>query len=172
MHGREARSLSWVKIGTQVKILTLISAENFPAPNYAKIDPPARKLQNTDYRYILALSVLHHRWSWLLSRRGKKSVHSVHHPESLQSSMREGSCSQKGHLGRVVGLWGGGGGKDIGRLSPLFILLGCSVYTTTTQSDFDMVETEISAYARRMWRLLRYRVLFLDVNLICLVWCN
>ena len=67
------------------------------------------------------------------------------------------------------GLWGGGGGKDIGRLSPLFILLGCSVYSTTTQSDFDMVETEISAYARRMWRLLVYWVLFLDVNLIGLV---
>ena len=36
MHGREARSLSWVKIGTQVKILTLISAENFPCTKLCK----------------------------------------------------------------------------------------------------------------------------------------
>ena len=109
MHGRQAPSLSSLKIGTRAKILTLISAENFTQRQIMqKLIPNARKLWNREIFHPSSwvLSILS---PWGLSGRHKKSVHCVRHPVFTEQQHQPGIVQPKRPFGT-----GGGVGVGLG----------------------------------------------------------
>ena len=172
MHGRQAPSLSSLKIGTRAKILTLISAENFTQRQIMqKLIPNARKLWNREIFHPSSwvLSILS---PWGLSGRHKKSVHCVRHPVFTEQQHQPGIVQPKRPFGMGDGVGVGLGGMVRTSEEWALSLSGWDVHDHPKwfwrqKSVLMLVPVGSLDWGQRCeWWSLQF------VNMICLVWFN
>ena len=134
-----------------------------PAPNYAKIDPRARKPWNTE---------IFHPSSRALSRRHKKSVHCVRHPIFTEQQHQPGIVQPKRPFGMGDGVGVGLGGMVRTSEEWALSLSGWDVHDHPKwfwrqKSVLMLVPVGSLDWGQRCeWWSLQF------VNMICLVWFN